>query len=73
MIARPPMTPPTMAPTGAGLEVEAAAAAEEVDAAVEAEVDGDVIRVVLGDEVDVEVANVLVRVEDGAAVDDGGF
>jgi sulfate adenylyltransferase subunit 1 (EFTu-like GTPase family) len=72
MIARPPMTPPTMAPTGAGLKVEAAVAGE-VDAAVEAAVDGDVIRVVLGDEVDVEVANVLVGVEDGAAVDDGGF
>jgi hypothetical protein len=60
------MTPPTMAPTGAGLDVETAVAGE-VDTVVEAEVDDDVIRA------DVEVANVLVGVEDGAAVDDGGF
>lgn len=82
MIARPPSTPPTMAPTGAGLEVEAAGA-EEVEAAFEAAFDAvlevvleagvEATGAVLGDKFDVEVANVLDGVEDGAAVDEGGF
>lgn len=66
------MTPPTIAPTGSGLEVEVAG---EVEAGFEvvAGVDVDVVEAVLGDEADVEVANVLVGVEDGAAVEDGGY
>jgi hypothetical protein len=78
MIARPPMTPPTMAPTGAWLE-EGAAVAEDVDDALGAPLEGvagagvDATAIEIGDEMDVEVANVLVGVEDGAAVDEGGF
>lgn len=77
MIARPPTTPPTMAPTGAGLDDEAGGV-EELDAAVEAAFEavamtvGDVVSPEVEDRLEVELANMLVGVEDGAAIDKGG-
>lgn len=68
MIARPPIRPPTMAPTGVGVEVEAVVIGEleaTLDPAFEVVTVGDVMSA----ELEVEVANVLVGVEDGAAVE----
>jgi hypothetical protein len=61
-----------MAPTGVGVEVEAAVIGEleaTVDPAFEVVTAGDVMSAELEGEFEVEVANVLVGVEDGAAVE----
>jgi hypothetical protein len=78
MIARPPTTPPTIAPTGVGVEVEVEVVGE-LGAVLEAAVEA-VFVVVAGTIVDmvcvglkVNVAIILVRVGEGAAVDEGGL
>ena len=76
-MAKPPTTPPTIAPTGVELEFEATGAADVEAGLVAVPEDAagagvDVMEAELNDEV-VEVASVLVRVEDGAAVEEGGF
>lgn len=73
MIARPPITPPTMAPTGVEVEVEVDVI-WELDAVPEAAfaVGAGAVDVVCA-KLEVDVANVLVGVEDGAAVVEGGI
>jgi hypothetical protein len=61
-----------MAPTGVGVEVEAAVTGEleaTLDPVFEVITVGDVMSAKLEGELEVEVANVLVGVEDGAAVE----